>query len=427
MPRSPRAARTPAERMREVVERWYLAEPALVAAWTTHHLAAEPRLATIRTGRGRIEYNPQFIASLDRATLRAVMAHEAVRILLKHPYERRKSDPQRAWMASNIAIHECYPTPLPIPPARELFGPAHERKFFEHYYRLLSAEPNAGPGGDAGDGAGGEGGDGSQDGEGGEGGEGADAPDEANESDGKSPGRPAGTAEKYIDDCARENTAPWEQDLLMHDTLDNVIRDIMASDSWGGMPGSARELIVASLRPRMDYRRVLRAFRASVLSMRRRLTRMKPSRRYGFLYMGSRREFSTRLLFAMDVSGSVGSEALRTGLAVVNRFFKYGIEAIEVIQFDTRIRGPATTLKRARQSIEAGGRGGTDFQPVIDYLDANPGYDGLIIFTDGIAPLPERPKASRQTRIVWLFQNERQWAAMHRQLAGRGMSSAFIE
>jgi len=50
---------------------------------------------------------------------------------------------------------------------------------------------------------------------------------------------------------------------------------------------------------------VLRLFRRSVLSERRRLTHMKPSRRYDFLYFGSRYEFATRLLVAVDISGSM--------------------------------------------------------------------------------------------------------------------------
>jgi hypothetical protein len=43
------------------------------------------------------------------------------------------------------------------------------------------------------------------------------------------------------------------------------------------------------------------------------------------------------LLFAIDVSGSMGTEELRQGFSVVNRFFNYGVLAIDVIQFDAKI------------------------------------------------------------------------------------------
>ena len=46
------------DRIREVVEKWFLVEPLLFAVWTTHELAANPRLKAIRVHQGRIEYNP---------------------------------------------------------------------------------------------------------------------------------------------------------------------------------------------------------------------------------------------------------------------------------------------------------------------------------------------------------------------------------
>jgi len=53
----------------------------------------------------------------------------------------------------------------------------------------------------------------------------------------------------------------------------------------------------------------------------------------------------TRLLFAIDVSGSMGTEELRQGFSVVNRFFNYGVPAIDVIQFDTEITADARPFR----------------------------------------------------------------------------------
>lgn len=93
------------------------------------------------------------------------------------------------------------------------------------------------------------------------------------------------------------------------------------------------------------------------MSSRRRLTRMKPNRRYGFLQLGSRHEFSTKLLFAVDVSGSMGSEDLARGFSVINQFFRYGVPEIDVVQFDTELKGEVISLKRHRRQIEVVGRG----------------------------------------------------------------------
>ena len=153
---------------------------------------------------------------------------------------------------------------------------------------------------------------------------------------------------------------------------------------------------------------------------------MKPNRRYGFLYLGSRYDFTTRLLFAVDVSGSMSSQDLARGFSVINRFFKYGVETIDVIQFDTEIQGAPLTLKRARHDVEVTGRGGTSFAPVIAFLDKHRDYDGAIIFTDGQAPVPPRPK-NRHTRLLWLFNREETYARQHEALRSFGRAAYLKE
>jgi predicted metal-dependent peptidase len=152
----------------------------------------------------------------------------------------------------------------------------------------------------------------------------------------------------------------------------------------------------------MDYRAVLSAFRASILSQKRVLTRMKESRRYGFLYMGSRRDFATKLLVAVDVSGSMSNGMIAKGFSVINQFFRYGIESIDVMQFDCEIQGKIQKFQKARDKINLIGRGGTNFQVVFDYIEKHRDYDGVVIFTDGDAYPPKRGN-NRKTRIIWLF------------------------
>jgi len=107
--------------MRQVVERWFLVEPLLFAAWTTHNLSVEPRIRTLRVREGRIEYNPAFIDNLDRRELEALLRVEAVRILLKHPYQRRKRT-RRSPTRPATSPSEYLQTALPLPSARTVFG-----------------------------------------------------------------------------------------------------------------------------------------------------------------------------------------------------------------------------------------------------------------------------------------------------------------
>jgi predicted metal-dependent peptidase len=400
------------DRIGDVVEKWFLVEPLLFAVWTTHELAANPRIRGIRVQQGRVEYNPAFIDALDRRQLEQVLALEAMRILLKHPYARRPENAELAYAASNLTLQEYLETSLPLPRARDVFGsPEFERQYYEFYYRKLveqSAAGNLPPGflaGQAGPGGAVE----------------ASAPAALPSTQSPSAGpvveEGLDPLEAYADPRVSgwENAAEWAADELRMDQINDRIRTAAETDSWGTIPGRWKERILAALRPRLSYRAVLRQFRASILSIHRRLTRMEPNRRYGFLYLGSRYEFTTRLLFAVDVSGSMSSDDLACGFSVINRFFKYGVETIDVIQFDTEIQGAPLTLKRARSTVEVKGRGGTSFAPVIAFLDQHRDYDGAIIFTDGIAPVPPRP-TNRRTRLLWLFTREetyrRQYAAL---------------
>ena len=67
------------------------------------------------------------------------------------------------------------------------------------------------------------------------------------------------------------------------------------------------------------------------------------------------------------ISTSMGTEEVRQGFSVVNRFFNYGVEAIDVIQFDAKITTDAMTFRRARREVQLTGRGGTNFGPVLAY------------------------------------------------------------
>lgn len=391
------------KRMGGMLERWFLTEPLLFSLWSDHRLAIEP-IATIRVGGGVIGYNPDFINRLRPAELEATMRAEAVRILLKHPYSRRLLPSHLAYQASNITLQEYLRLPLPLPTAAQVFGHHQfDRQFHEFYHHQLLLRVPPMPESLPGKAARGSAGVAEAEGLAGEG-----RPEQT------SAGAVSGAAS--LQDHATspiiglENTREWGEDELYSERIDERVADAELTQRWGTLPGAIRRRVLANRQPRLDYRAVLRRFRMSVLSSHRRLTRMKPSRRYGFLYMGSRYDFTTRLLVAVDVSGSMSDEDLALGFSLVNRFFKYGVEQIDVIAFDTQVQGEPLTLKRARREIAVKGRGGTDFNAPIGYLDQHPDYDGLIIFTDGIAPPPRPPKA-RRTRLLWIFNNERSYRA----------------
>ena len=90
---------------------------------------------------------------------------------------------------------------------------------------------------------------------------------------------------------------------------------------------------------------------------------------------------------------------------------QYGIDTIDTIQFDTEIH-PETFLKMSKKipRLKVYGRGGTDFNCVFNYAQKeSPIYDGVIIFTDGYASVPDDKwlrNNYRNTRYIFCLNEE---------------------
>ncbi len=423
-----------------IVEEWFLLEPALFQAYCSHELVENSSMPLpLRCGKMRIEYNPDMLKEWSEKMIAQRLKLECVRILLGHPYQRQPFKARKGAMSlgSDLTIRDNYYTDGILPIPQDMHPP--KGLTFEEYYtlalKLLYPNPEESPYEDEQDGAGGScGSDYSGNGKGKSGGgdgseksdrdendtdksdessdDGQSSADSGQKSNPQSDGSSSGMSdEKKKDKGAgememRESSAElWEEDQLAQEQIRTLVENIKRTKQWGSLPGSLQDVIIASTIVKIDYRRVLSIFRATVLSSKRRLTRMLPSRRYGFQYMGSKREFCTNLLVAIDVSGSVESGQISQALSIINRFFKYGVENIDVIQFDTEIHGEKESFKKARRKYNIHGRGGTDFQASVDMFIKDK-YDGLIMITDGYAPAPTLPK-SFHGHILWMiYENE---------------------
>ncbi len=416
------------DRIKKIGERWFLTEPLLFTIYCSHELVENNSIEVpMRTGNMKVEFAPKILDRIADDMLAEYMKIEMFRILLKHPYQRQPSFAAKALltMASNITIADVYE----VPPAVKKQMSGTEQKLpsglcFEEYYNLLlqNSTPNSGKSGgkpqktDSGSGRGdkskqgedaqgegGQGGESSQQGNndsGADSGEGSQGGDASSDSRGNDDGNGSkGNSQEYRDSQISEL---WEDNEEACCKINEFIEVATASNNWGSVAGKLQGLIKASLKVDMDYRKMLSLFKTSVISSRRRLTRMRPNRRFGFDAMGSRYELSTNLLIAVDVSGSVTDRSLQFFFSVINRLFKYGVEKLDVLQFDAQIQGDIEPLKKARKTVKIMGRGGTSFQPAADYYCDHPEYDGLIYFTDGYAP-PPIFNTKRPIDVLWVI------------------------
>ncbi len=427
------------ERIQQVAEQWFLTEPVFFAVYCSHRLAMNANMqCPLRTGQGRIEYNPTVIDALQDNQLNELLKVEMIRILLQHPYARQPlgCKPLVQHAASDMVISPAYKLAWIELTKPEDFGLPMGQHYEWYATRLNDMTihvdgnaPSEGDSGGSGDaGGGGKGSDSQQEQSGQdtssegskENGQGVEKGQSSGLGTGKmkgsdtGQGNASGEARMSETDYGKNNsktqaegdyTALWEEDQFQSRLITDLIQ---STTSWGSLPGDMIELIKKSTEGRIDYRNALRGFRASILSEKRRLTRMRPSRRFGFEQMGSRYDFITRILVAVDTSGSVGSEELGRYFNVITTFFKYGIQQVDVLMFDWDIQGDVMKLdeaKKRKQEFKVQGRGGTNFQAPVDYLAKHPEYDGMIVITDGYAPVPEIPPLCK-AKLLWIIDNE---------------------
>ncbi len=391
------------ERIQKIAEKWFLLEPLLFSVLCTHEITPSngKLVVPFRTGRKRVEYCEERAAALGNEHLEEYLKIEMFRILLKHPYQRQPPSPDRAVLtfASNATINDVYKNTLYLPGPDDIKHLPANLCFEEYYARIKDILENR-------------------------------QTEKKNSNSGNDYEYVLGRKEKPGRECCTEKanqaaaggndigsadeagaeqiSSLWEEDEEIQAEINTLIEIAEETDSWGTLSGSFRAVIEASMKINMDYRKMLRGFRTSVLSGKRRLTRMRPSRRFGFMQLGSRRESSANLIVAVDVSGSVSDNSLQKFFSVINRFFKYGIHKLDIIQFDSQITGKPLSIDKARTEVKILGRGGTNFQPVADYYCTHPEYDGLICFTDGHAPKPVF-NTKRLIDVLWVMCGKRQY------------------
>lgn len=366
------------KRYSDILEKWFILEPPLFQVLCLHDLKAETQMACpLRSGRKRIEYNPDIVNEMSDEALEEALRAEALRILLKHPYERRPEGcSQKAMgLGSNLVIGDNYAHQrfkIETPKEYGLKGGMN----YEWYARQVEEQQEGSGKGKSNEGEG-------------------PGNDKAEYGGGDNDGDEKGSGEKY-----RDLAELWEEDDMTAQLINGIIE---STKSWGSLSGQFAEMLNASLKAKINWRNIFAGFRASIISSKRKLTRMRPNRRTGFDNMGSIRRFDTKMLVAVDVSGSISTKSLKYFYGVINSAFRYGFESIDVIQFDCGVKA-VHSLKNVVKDVAIVGRGGTSFQEPVDYAHEN-GYDGLIMLTDGYAPPPCIPEGFK-TGILWVCENE---------------------
>ena len=197
---------------------------------------------------------------------------------------------------------------------------------------------------------------------------------------------------------------PEATQKLIKKQTEHILKEVaeQVTKSRGVVPGEFTEILnkINTVEPpKFDWRSYLRRFSGGSTKIYTKKTRRKYNKRYQE-NPGLKIKPRRHILFAIDTSGSVSTKELEECVGELYHIHKTGTE-ITVVQADTAIShiGPFNH----RKDFKVHGRGGTDFQPVIDYFNANVHkYTCLIYFTDGEAPAPTAARG----RMLWVLSSK---------------------
>ena len=211
------------KRYSDILEKWFILEPPLFQVLCLHDLKAETQMACpLRSGRKRIEYNPDIVNEMSDEALEEALRAEALRILLKHPYERRPEGcSQKAMgLGSNLVIGDNYAHQrfkIETPKEYGLKGGMN----YEWYARQVEEQQEGSGKGKSDEGEG-------------------PGNDKAEYGGGDNDGDEKGSGEKY-----RDLAELWEEDDMTAQLINGIIE---STKSWGSLSGQFAEMLNASLK-----------------------------------------------------------------------------------------------------------------------------------------------------------------------------------
>jgi predicted metal-dependent peptidase len=230
--------------------------------------------------------------------------------------------------------------------------------------------------------------------------------------------------DKLLDDIASGDIpdhSTWEEfdDMtdaekkLIEKQVQKILQDAKEQTvkKRGNVPGEIEGLIVVEefTAPKFDWKGYIRRFTGVSTKVFTKKIRRKENRRYED-NPGLKIKMRQHMLLAIDTSGSVSDTELAEFMNEIHHIYKAGVD-ITIVQCDTSIR--SIEAYKGKNDLKVNGRGGTEFDPVLDYYNANlKKYTSLVYFTDGECYTSVKPKS----KVLWVL-SER--SSMNEDLPGQ--------
>ena len=360
-----------------------------------------------------IKFNSDYLMSLDQPKRIGLTVHEVMHVYGKHHLRRGNRDPELWNIATDFQINLCIQDAINAEkhrrggvscmelPEGALLDDKYRGMSAEDIYSTLEQQPphvnHRKTGSCDGDGDGPTCGGGSGDKP--TAGNKAGTTSDIGQSWGDVIDSPAGSAAEIADE---------EQEIeVMVEQAHNLAK------SRGKSFGAAEALVNSYKKPTVDWRSVIRAMMQSISKVD--YTYQRPHK-YGHHIMSSvgafipdyHRENVGEIVLAIDTSASVTWDEVQQYLGECQSIMEELQPAkVHIVQCDARVQHVDTFDMGQPLSIDkVHGRGGTNFQPVFDWVDNEMDTKpmALVYLTDGYAPAPSVPDYP----VYWAVTSEEQ-------------------
>jgi predicted metal-dependent peptidase len=335
-------------------------------------------IPTMATDGVSLYYNPEFVDTLNSATLAGVLAHEVMHPALQHHVRRSGRDPRRWNEACDYAIN-----PLLLDAGLSLpDGVLVDHRFrgmsAEQIYNLREAEAQPQSSGQNSSDA--------------DAGTGTDETREkqANADEPTAPETEGGIGQVLDAPLPNDETPSVEEQAREWSVAVN--QAVTLSKQAGKTPAGLVRTLEGAAEATVEWRELLRQLWSNTIPADS--SWMRPNRRHiwnGLYLPGVVREGVGEIAIAVDCSGSVNARLLRLFEAEVCSILEGSrSQCVHVLYFDTEVHKVETFQAGEQVHLNPVGGGGTEFGPCFDWLEERGIWPQTLVFlTDLCGTFPE--------------------------------------
>lgn len=217
------------------------------------------------------------------------------------------------------------------------------------------------------------------------------------------PGAPIMPSHDFSDETTGESANEnGEHSDILGNFINGMLKQVAQLCPPGTEPGELSMIIKKLFEKKkqvIDWKQYFRNFVTSAISSEISQTWRKVNKRFE-CNKGFKLLTNVRLLACIDTSGSVSDYTLAAFIRELAHIKKAGAK-IDVLQFDHEIQSVSEFDEKKDMHIH--GRGGTSFQPPMDYYKLHRrDYDCCVFLTDGES---YKPTSFNTAKLLWLIYN----------------------